>query len=51
MLVCFLVFYRLMGKHLALPADMVFGFESFSEAPCLAQKCDTPKSDSPVRAL
>jgi hypothetical protein len=51
MLVCFLVFYRLTGKHLALLADVVFGFKSFSEAPCLARKCGTHMSDSPVRAL
>jgi hypothetical protein len=37
MLVCFLVFHRLMGKHFALLADVVPGFKSFSEAPCLAQ--------------
>jgi hypothetical protein len=35
-LVCFLVFYQLMGKHLALLADVVFRFKSFSEAPRLA---------------
>jgi hypothetical protein len=40
-----------MGKHLALLMDVVFGFKSFSEAPCLAQKCGTHKSDSPVRDL
>jgi hypothetical protein len=51
MLVCFLVFDRLMGKHLALLADMVSGFKSFSEAPHLAKKCGTRRSDSPVRAL
>jgi hypothetical protein len=51
MLVCFLVFYRLIGKHLALLADMVSGFKSFSEASCLAQKCGTRRSDSPARAL
>jgi hypothetical protein len=49
--VTFLVFYRLTGKHLVLLADVVSGFKSFSEAPCLAQKCGTRKSDSPVRAL
>jgi hypothetical protein len=37
MLVCFLVFYRLTGKHLALIADMVSGFKSFNEAPRLAR--------------
>jgi hypothetical protein len=39
MLVCFLVFHRLMGKHLALLANLVSGFKSFSEAPRLARKC------------
>jgi hypothetical protein len=51
MLLCFLVFYRLMGKHLALLTDVVSGFKSFSEAPCLAWKCGTRRSDSPVRAF
>jgi hypothetical protein len=51
MLVCFVVFYRLTRKHLALLADVVSGFKSFSEAPCLAWKCGTRRSDSPVRAL
>jgi hypothetical protein len=51
MLVCFLVFYRPMGKHLALLTDVVSGFKSFSEAPHLARKCGTHMSDSPVRAL
>jgi hypothetical protein len=32
MLVCFLVFHWLMGKHLALLMNMVSGFKSFSEA-------------------
>jgi hypothetical protein len=50
-LVCFLVFYRLTGKHLALLVDVVFGFKSFSEAPRLARMCGTRSSDSPVRAL
>jgi hypothetical protein len=31
--------------------DVVSGFISFSEAPCLAQKCGTRKSDSHARAL
>jgi hypothetical protein len=35
MLVCFLVFDWLMGKHLALLVDMVSRFKSFSEARCL----------------
>jgi hypothetical protein len=35
MLVCFLVFDRLMGKHLALLMDVVSRFKSFSEVPCL----------------
>jgi hypothetical protein len=30
---------------------VVFGFKSFSEAPCLAQKCGTHRRDSPVWAL
>jgi hypothetical protein len=51
MLVCFLLFHRLTGKHLALLADVVSGFKSFSDAPHLAQKCGTYRSDSPVRAL
>jgi hypothetical protein len=51
MLVCFIVFHRLTRKYLALLADVVSGFKSFSEAPCLAQKCGTRRSDSPVRAL
>jgi hypothetical protein len=51
MLVCFLVFYRPTGKHLPLLTDVVFGFNSFSEAPHLSRKCGTHRSDSPVRAL
>jgi hypothetical protein len=51
MLVCFLIFYGMMGKHLALLTDMVSRFKSFSEAPHLAQKCGTHRSDSPIRAL
>jgi hypothetical protein len=50
-LVCFLVFCRLTGKHLALLRDMVSGFKSFSEASCLARKCGTRRSDSPVKVL
>jgi hypothetical protein len=50
-LVCFLIFYRSTGKHLALLTNVVSGFISFSEAPCLAWKCGTRRSDSPVRAL
>jgi hypothetical protein len=38
-----------MGKHLALLADVVFRFKSFSKVPCLARKCGTHRSDSPVR--
>jgi hypothetical protein len=49
--VCFLVFYQLMGKYLALSADMVSGFKSFGEAPRLARKCGTHRSDNPIRAL
>jgi hypothetical protein len=51
MLACFLVFQWLMWKHLALLADVVSGFKSISEAPRLAWKCGTHRSDSPVRAL
>jgi hypothetical protein len=51
MLVCFHVFHRLTGTHLALLVDMVSGFKFFSEAPHLAQKCGTCRSDSPVRVL
>jgi hypothetical protein len=51
MLVCFLVFYRSTGKYIALLANVVPGFKYFSEAPYLAQKCGTRKSDSLVRAL
>jgi hypothetical protein len=50
-LVCFLVFYQPMGKHLSLLVDVVFGFKSFSEAQRLARKCGTHRSDSLVRAL
>jgi hypothetical protein len=49
MLVYFLVFYRLTGKHLVLLMDMMSGFKSFSEALRLAQKCGTHRSDNPVR--
>jgi hypothetical protein len=51
MLVCFLIFYQLTGKHLTLLIDVLSEFKSFSEAPCLARKCGTYKSDSPIRAL
>jgi hypothetical protein len=51
MLVCFLVFHRLTGKHLALLTDVVSEFKSFSEAPCLARKCGTHRSDNTVRVL
>jgi hypothetical protein len=51
MLVCFLVFHRLMRKHLALLMDVVSGFKFFSEVPRLAQKCGTRRSDSLVRVL
>jgi hypothetical protein len=50
-LVCFLVFRWLAGKHLALLANVVSEFKSFSEALCLARKCGTRRSDSPVRTL
>jgi hypothetical protein len=45
MLVCFLVFYRLKEKHLALLMDVVSRFKSFSEAPRLARKCGTHRTD------
>jgi hypothetical protein len=51
MLVCYLIFHWNTRKHLALLVDVVSGFKSFSEAPQLAQKCGTRRSDSPVRAL
>jgi hypothetical protein len=51
MLVCFLVFHLLMREHFVLLTDMVSGFISFSEAPRLAWKCGTHRSDSPVRDL
>jgi hypothetical protein len=40
-----------MRKHLVLLSDVVSGFKSFSEAPHLARKCGTYRSESPVRAL
>jgi hypothetical protein len=49
--VCFLVFHRLTGKHLALLRDVVSRFESFSKVPCLAQEYGTHRSDSPIRDL
>jgi hypothetical protein len=36
---------------LALLTDMLSGFKYFSEAPRLARKCGTHRSDNPVRAL
>jgi hypothetical protein len=51
MLVCILVFHQLMRKYLALLVDVVSVFKSFSEAPGLAWKCGTRRSDSPIRAL
>jgi hypothetical protein len=51
MLVCFLVFHQLTGNHLPLLTDVVSGFKSFSDAPCLARKCGTHRSDNPVTAL
>jgi hypothetical protein len=50
-LVCFIVFHQLMRKHLVILADVVSDYITFSEAPCLAHKCGTRRSDSPVRAL
>jgi hypothetical protein len=41
----------LADKHLALLADVVSGFKSFSEAPCLAQNCGTRRTDSHVRVF
>jgi hypothetical protein len=51
MLVCFLVFYRLMRKDLVLLVDVVSECITFNEGPHLAQKCGTHRSDSHVRAL
>jgi hypothetical protein len=39
------------GEHLPLLADVMSGFKSFGEAPCVAQKSGTCSCDSPVRAL
>jgi hypothetical protein len=50
-LVCFLIFHRLTTNHLVLVADVVSRFKSFSEAPRLARKCGTRRSDGHVRAL
>jgi hypothetical protein len=50
-LVCFLVFHQLTGKHLALLTDVMSEFKSFNEAPCLARKCGTHRSNNPVRVL
>jgi hypothetical protein len=36
---------------LALHTDVGYGFNSFSEAPFLARKYDTRRSDRPVKAL
>jgi hypothetical protein len=51
MLVCFLIFHPLTRKNLVILADVVSGFNTFSEGPCLAWKCGTHRSDSPVSAL
>jgi hypothetical protein len=51
MLVCFLVFHRLMRKHLVILADVVSGCITLREALHLAGKSGTHSSDSPVRAL
>jgi hypothetical protein len=51
MLVYLFIFHQLMRKHLVILADMVSKCITFSEAPCLAEKCGTRRSDSPVRAL
>jgi hypothetical protein len=50
-LVCFLVFHRSTRKYLALLANPVSEFKSFSEAPRRSRKCGTRRSDSSVRAL
>jgi hypothetical protein len=47
----FLVFRRPTRKHLVILADVVSGCITFSEASCLARKCGTHISDSPVKAL
>jgi hypothetical protein len=36
---------------MAILTDVASGFNTFCEAPCLARKCGTHRSDSPVRAL
>jgi hypothetical protein len=51
MVVCFHIFHRLSRKHLVLLTDVVSGIKSFSDAPHLAWKCGTHRSDSHVRAL
>jgi hypothetical protein len=51
MLVCFLIFRWLTRKDLVILMDMVSGCITFSNAPRLAQKCGTHRSDNPVRAL
>jgi hypothetical protein len=38
-------------KHMVILADVVSGCITFSEAPCLAWKCGTHRSDSHVRAM
>jgi hypothetical protein len=48
---CFPVFHRLVRNHLALLVDVVSGFKFFSDAPRLAWKCGTYRSDSPIGAL
>jgi cytochrome c biogenesis protein CcdA len=40
-----------MRKHLVIHTDVVSGCITFSEAPRLAQKFGTCRSDSPIRAL
>jgi hypothetical protein len=51
MLVCFLVFHRLIRKHLVILVNVISGCITFSEAPHLAWKCGTYRSDNPIRAL
>jgi hypothetical protein len=49
--VCFLVFRQPTRNHLVILMDVVSRCITLSEPPCLAWKCGTCRSDSPVRAL
>jgi hypothetical protein len=51
MLVCIVIFHRLVRKHLVLLVDVVSWLKSYSEAPHLTRKCGTRRSDIPIRAL